>query len=632
MLCRSWIRIYFLNNGTHDTGTHERDQSIYKCFLPITEALLSAVRVDVRNLSDESTSMASSNRIDKFSTIQIKTSKLKFYTIAVLLAFFSSHADATVPYSSQIAKVSSADAPEVYLDNSTVFLGTNSIMDLKPILVADAISLFDVYRDNHLVYIDEIPIYESENFCSCLFLRNLLRTLKLLCVLSGTESTLMNMVGSVSGSSRGEITPTPWVTLFVNLPKTADALITRHWDSFQSLNAYGQHILKQTRPLFVEWYFAAANIHCKGNAALTPALLSGMKSVMLGGKSSMRSVDGVQAQIAMLFADSLTDEPKGGSKRSCVNSSNSCPRTSMIRHNFAYLVAPVKQTSDPEGMCLLNLIAGELYDGIGKYEARAVFRPCLQDELLYLVCLRDGVWGNSNDGKPINLASTFAFTIFRKNTAFQNRNSTSNPGKLQEEEVVAAVVLASHRGNSFDGQDLLPFLANMLGELSPVANFSHTEFTNVPDSLLDHLALLNIKVPLLSPPNMTWQSTENTEWSVSNLNWCRNAEMMDIRMNHVMFEVKDEEKGTNFGVVSDCCGKLVSSTCTVCIMVAAKFTKFRSTSRLDPRVAVYRINALDTIELERDADVPNTETKKVMLLVDLEKLYPTRAGIVQHLR
>jgi hypothetical protein len=276
----------------------------------------------------------------------------------------------------------------------------------------------------------------------------------------------------------------------------------------------------------------------------------------------------------------------------------------MISHNFAYLVPPEKQNTDPVGMCTLHAICNSLVDGKGSYEPRGSFRPCLEDELLYLICLRDGIWGNDAKKKPVKITSTNAFTQFRTSSGYLNRKAPNNPGKMQEEEVLAGAVFASHRGDSLDGQGMLSFLANLLGELAPQLEFRSEDFVDVPLSLKDHLAILNFQVKLLSPP---------------------------LLAGSLMIEVKDVAAGTSSAGCASYSNKLYDSGCAVCMLVARSIKKFKKKDHhFNAHVAVYRVTARDTIVLEHDATQGDRSTQKIMLLVDLESVFPGRSGYVKH--
>ena len=62
-----------------------------------------------------------------------------------------------------------------------------------------------------IFFIDEVPSEESKdddsmlNYLECVFLRNIIRVMKCICILSGTEAALMNAIDKIPKGSRTDI-------------------------------------------------------------------------------------------------------------------------------------------------------------------------------------------------------------------------------------------------------------------------------------------------------------------------------------------------------------------------------------------------------------------------------------------
>lgn len=104
--------------------------------------------------------------------------------------------------------------------DTNVFLGADGQQVVKPMLLVDG--RMEAAKYNHvLIYLDEVPALSDTNtdsFYECLFLRNLIRCLRLPCLLSGTESTLMDAQDEKIGSRHAGSDPWVWLlTKFLTL-------------------------------------------------------------------------------------------------------------------------------------------------------------------------------------------------------------------------------------------------------------------------------------------------------------------------------------------------------------------------------------------------------------------------------
>jgi hypothetical protein len=90
---------------------------------------------------------------------------------------------------------------------TNVFMGADETRYLMPMGIREAIEEMVRCRDM-VIYIDEVPTDgDIIAFCSTLFLRNIIRSMGGLCILSGTESALMGMTDPTNGSRYNLVWP-----------------------------------------------------------------------------------------------------------------------------------------------------------------------------------------------------------------------------------------------------------------------------------------------------------------------------------------------------------------------------------------------------------------------------------------
>ena len=184
---------------------------------------------------------------------------LRYFTVSVLLKllelFITSQAHAS--------------------SETNVFLGADCEVALMAMTVNEGRSAAEKYRDV-LIYLDEIPAKDELNQTAhdqCMFLRNLMRCLALPCLLSGTESTMLDVVSTARGSRcEGR---EPWAWLLTKFPATRLNLQTARFGDYE------QHLLCGARPLFIHWFAessdaAAAPVRDgSGRICVTPETLPG---------------------------------------------------------------------------------------------------------------------------------------------------------------------------------------------------------------------------------------------------------------------------------------------------------------------------------------------------------------------
>ena len=519
----------------------------------------------------------------EFSNNHIKeamsgANKLKFFTVPVLLKMLELFAVARADGSNFVA------AATAKLDTN-VFLGADFDGELMAMSLLEGQRGAEIYR-NVLIYLDEIPaldVARMTHFQECLYLRNMIRCLILPCLLSGTESTLLDVMACVQDSRTDDRTEYAW--LLAKFPATQLDQLTEKIDRF---GEYEQYLLNQSRPLFARWFVecfgdlpvspVAAASHGTVRAAservvaaasqgaglrmlMTPETLTKMKRAICKAKANT-SVDAVRlswlhASTLLLFADSLAgngtvratvateDAAHVGEKRAASSSMvPSQPRKKrkisdirdnvkhhslVIKKHFALLHIAQERIDKATGMVKLFVEGDVLYmnNDESPFKVKAAFPSCAEDPLLYLSCLRGGLmYRRRNDAEFEQVPSSYAFSTFIAQSSAGNRLARSNDGTGWEAECMAAVVLAAHRYTSFDGTPFLRWLELVIAELNQNEVFQKTPISDVPEELHDSLQAL--LVPLLSPPNCVWgEETMNSGINMANLIWCKNKDMRD---------------------------------------------------------------------------------------------------------
>ena len=500
----------------------------------------------------------SSTTFGEFSTRHIKealvgeTHKLKYFSVSVLLKMLELFAKARTDGSNVITY------SKPFL-KTNVFLGTDFELQLKGMTLMEGKVAAKKYRDV-LIYLDEIPamdVARMTDFQECLFLRNMIRCLSLPCLLSGTESTLLDVMASVKESRTEGLTEYAW--LLAKFPTTQLDQLGVQTDRF---GEYEKHLMSCSRPLFVQWFaqfFEAASQGGGPPMYMTPATLIHMKHEICKAKEMAcvhdDSLSWLHASTLLVFANSLAgsgevtasvapeDATQIGEKRTASSLAllqtrkkqklgdlrdNIRRHSLVIKKHFALLHIASELVDKETGMAKLFVNGDTLYNINNlEFKVKAAFPTCAEDPLLYLACLRGGLMcRDTSAANFVQVPSSYAFTTFHVYSAVGNGQAPSNDGTGLEAECMAAVVLAAHRYNSFGGTPFLRWLALVIAELSHHKEFKETPIDVVPTEL--QRALEDLHVPVLSPPNCPWgEESMNSNINVANLVWCKNKDMRD---------------------------------------------------------------------------------------------------------
>ena len=589
--------------------------------------------------------------------------------------------------------------------NTNVFLGADVTEKLESMTLRDGRKAAEKYRDT-LIHIDEVPMLNSgaqDPFLRCLLLRNIICHMGMPCLLSGTESTLLDVVSLGKGSRREG--SEPWAWLLTRFPVTElDEQLT---ELTERCKPYESHLLRSTRPLFVQWF---ARCHYDGltetdgaeRIRMTPTTLTGVKHKMCVAKLLLPegTVDlkencelpWLYASTLMVFADSLRGSgavtstvstestAQVGTKRSASPPGPSASRkkqkiaddvyhhTLLIRNHFALLHIPHDLASE-NGMIKLNVEFNTgVCDGNGKlFTAKAVFKTCTEDPLLYLAGLRDGLVRRDDARRFVSVPSSYAFAIFREQLGIGNRLAKSNDGTALEAECMAALVLAAHRYESFAGTPFFAWLALVVAELSFERDFNVTEIIDIPEELA--AALTDVMVPLLSPPNSEWGESVDSDINFGNFVWCKNQERRDASAplsntkaaGSTQGEGEGEETGEDmengggllqlaqethgytalgaeFKDVNGFGGENMAAVTTkvaensVSLLIGRDLCDWENETvqKFAPDVSVYRMNKSGSIVPVSPPVAGWKAGRKVLIALDLKRLHPGRSKALSH--
>jgi hypothetical protein len=246
-------------------------QAIYKCFKNLSEHIHSALELDKKSfgLDPEMESIRS----------QFLSSNLTpFITVGLLLELFKlvygKSNEESLKLLSGFDSVTTFTYKPMTLQAARIEL--KSLVDEGIVGSLCKIPLF---------IIDEVPS-KTENtlYHKCILLRNLIRCMGLVCLLSGTEAAAMNAIDNIHLSSRqGILNKREYLRLILKLPPT-------NWNIFQSDPVYGPLIqklkedvcamLKRTRPLFLQYVLDAMLQSPTVDGQLTVAVLRAAKILL----------------------------------------------------------------------------------------------------------------------------------------------------------------------------------------------------------------------------------------------------------------------------------------------------------------------------------------------------------------
>ena len=305
-----------------------------------------------------------------------------------------------------------------------MFLGCERLL-YEPCTIADAKLLIAKWNDDiPIIFIDELPAPNLLNYIDfeiALYLRNLIRSLQLTCVLSGTESALINMINTATGS-RGE--KRLWVNLILNFPKPLfEELLPRkiienaksNEESLLSLPLYEASLLRRSRPLFIIWFIKCADEMC----TISPTVLDNMKRCLLNEKQMFTSLNGVISQIMCVFTASYGRQGVVLIMQDAFNQEEYFVYP--IRYHFGRLVSPAS-------VDIYVSVDGDLVnEDYTRFKAATEFALPSEDELLYLVCFRNGIFMKVSESAKA-IPSSYALQQWR-NSMNSPKNDNVNTRK-----------------------------------------------------------------------------------------------------------------------------------------------------------------------------------------------------------
>jgi hypothetical protein len=369
-----------------------------------------------------------------------------------------------------------------------------------------------------LIYLDEVPSdlrgakKSNIGFYECIFLRNLIRAMGLISVLSGTEASFANYLGgsNVSASRSDDLV---FCKIIRKLPKTKLTFLASQ-DLLSQLSDPWKVLLQRTRPLFAQEilgeFSRLGGVPTEESELL--ALFSRVKGRIVDKRSSFGSIDGLCSQLSFIFCSDFKDV-KPCSK--CYMKANT------IRHHYGNLKVPDIFSNDIIVSIYTHKIADSKFilrykrDENTKenfFSCDAYFEAPSSDPLLYLVMLRDGLQFGTQ-----RISATQAVIIIQGDqftAKMQNQSAMSQDGRLFEVELHTAQTIVTHSHTIGERYPFPIFIAKLVVEYNHKMGNAETTFDTVRGL---PKAVETTKIGLLSPPNTSWKegSTEE-EQEVSN--------------------------------------------------------------------------------------------------------------------
>lgn len=387
-----------------------------------------------------------------------------------------------------------------------------------------------------LIVLDEVPPkvvsdQQDNDYNLCIFARNVIRCMSCVCLLSGTEASAMNTIDDVSAHSRGDSLH-EYLRLVVKLPATDWRIFENDVSFSELLRVVSPDVidmLKQSRPLFVQWTLEAM-LKCGSNGKLNSMVLWIIKQRIMSEKRRFSSKDGLYAQLCLMHTafleataraplkvvwssdseQSSLDEGVSSMEKLTISdsegdlspvssdSSRKRDRESVgdqvtkrrlleaelqicIRHHFGKLVpANDLQADGFDSSPTLSLFLSPLNEvntmcvkrangNLESFCPNVIFASPREDPLMYLICLRNGVH-YSNSISTVRISTTAAllkvFNVRTKNPTFRNVNQHKGSGHYLEMEMVGALVTATHSQDSLCGSGLDCILSSIIAELN----------------------------------------------------------------------------------------------------------------------------------------------------------------------
>ena len=490
-------------------------QLIYECFSSVHNAVQEALAYDTtEHLGSMYTQLRSANQLSGID--------IKFRTVGLLIALLK---EVHVKTNEESLKILSGYYGKRTINYQPVTLSKaktklEEFMKAKnmiPIFFVDEVPSGVMNDDDQVVKIDDIDEAHL-TFRRSLFLRNVIRIMNCICILSGTEAALMNAVDNIPEPSRTEGVDLEYLRLILKLPRTNWGAICqdlKYLDVIPLLSPDVCIMLKCTRPLFVH-YVLNAMLEENSMGQLTVAVLSNAKRKILANKTNFATSGGLYGQMALLhskFISYTVDDLLEANKN--VEKYLLSQRQSCIRHHFGNL--RVLNSDDPvlslylDSKYIYTLSNSGGYVTKDEFKQNVAFETPYKDPLQYLICFRNGLYYSESNIKANRISCTYALSLLlkerlgRKSPFFGITNQPSSSGKFLEMEMVSSAIIAFHSyPNSLSSCPFDFFLRSMIAELNPAQKYvTFDTIEDMPD------VYNNVRVGLLSPANLYWR--ENTE-------------------------------------------------------------------------------------------------------------------------
>ena len=485
------------------------DQAIYECFSAVSQAVHEALSSDYNSLrGDFGSAMRLSSIFRNFD--------VELMTVGLLLTLFKVVYGKTNQESFKILSGHNGRRKFRY--------APMSIVDAKKEIMKLILASRKKYREVPVFFIDEAPSHEeSDAYKDCIFLRNIIRCMHCICIMSGTEAAVLN---DFEKSGRADVRVDHEYMRFISkLPKT-------NWDSFCHDSKYAQlmpflspdlcNMLRSTRPLFVKYVLDAmleerflstitSTLDSPDSSGeLTAAVLSRVKRMVLKRKS-FTSLGGLYGQLAVLHPRfiSLTVEDLLEAKIGDLDYLQAQMQF-CIRNHFGKM-----HIKDSENSVLsLFLAQNHLYSKIAssekcKFRPNITFEPPGNDPLLYLICIRDGLYWTDYENKVVRVSSSYALSLIAKDRLIRDMPLFANPRQrstFHEMEVVFAAIASSHsHQKSVSSCPLGFFLRSIIGELNTSKDY--VTFDNINDI---PRVLEELRIEVLLPTNVSLQENSDS--------------------------------------------------------------------------------------------------------------------------
>jgi hypothetical protein len=221
----------------------------------------------------------------------------------------------------------------------------------------------------------------------------------------------------------------------------------------------------------------------------------------------------------------------------------------------------------------------------------------------------------------------------------RNENAALNDGGGFEEEVLVALILASHYYASFNGTPFLVWVGHVVSQLSPYAYYEEFKLIGLPDSLKD------VMIKILSPPNNGWspELLASDFINVGDTLWNANGDQRDATLSCSTFNALSARtdsllicemkccESKKFGGIVAVCEKLQQSGCKIGMLITVSLADSQNATlaKIPDAVKVYKCK-LDGKALIFEQISPNSTGEIILIVLDLEVIYPDRMKLISH--